>query len=91
MIFHGAYGVLKVKRTAFAFSFLACAIDSQPDLPASSHRGFTIVLHVKIRSSALTGFPSLQRAFLFRVTSRTIGRLFTSFPRPMYGRAVKSG
>src|SRR5262245_42125032 len=80
-----------MKRTVFAFSFCARWMESQPERPASSNFGFTIVCQVKMRSSEVTGLPSLHLAFLLSVTWTVNGRVFTTFPFAMYGAVVKWG
>src|ERR1700694_3913638 len=77
--------------TALLFTLTARPMESHPERPAISNFGSMIVCHVKIRSSAVTCFPSLHFAFLLSVTSTVNGLLLTTFTSPMYGRIVKSG
>ncbi len=83
MTFHGAYGFLNVNRTVLALTFFALRIESQPERLASSHCGLMIVFHVKIRSLAVNGLPSLHFAFLLILASSVNGFFFSTFALPM--------
>src|SRR6266508_3648606 len=89
--FQGAYGCLKTIRAVFALTCLMLRIESQPERDEISHLGLIFILHVKITSAAVTGFPSLHFACGLILTSSVNSLFLTTFPLPMYGTCANFG